>query len=278
MANILGKVLSGIGQGYLRNRQERRANLEEQQGYQKQMERKRESFDLADEYDMKQEERRRQNQLADEQRQRTNRISDEEAAYQRELSRADEMSNKKIQEIAALYPDRWKDPKFQQETTGLIKGIKVPPLPANKQIAELAMAGKIKEAMQLALKSDNPEDQQFLQTSIASIRQAEALKRLLNPDATKTPANSKAVKSKLKDLKDEYRFVVEGIDRAQRDAKDLLDDNPEKARLLLEVANDNKKLDMLRQRINSVYSNNGNSAAANSNKSLKDLLSEVAGF
>ncbi|MBU1109701.1 MAG: hypothetical protein KKB51_23675 [Candidatus Riflebacteria bacterium] len=169
-SNILGKILSGVGQGYLKHTREQEADEQDAKDWEKTKQRKRETLDMTDEYSQKSEARQRQQ-----------RVADEEAAYSKKLSRQDELQNKQIEQIKSMYPDRWADPMFQQEVTAGVKGLVVPKLPANKEIAALAMAGKIDEALKLALKSTNPEDRKFYDDVLDSITKKKRLSNLLNP-------------------------------------------------------------------------------------------------
>ena len=169
-SNILGKILSGVGQGYLSHSKERAADKRDAKDWETTKQRKRETLDMNDEYSQRSENRQRQN-----------RVADEDVAYNKKLSRQDELHNKQLEEIKTMYPDRWADPMFQQEVTAGIRGIMVPPLPKDPKIAKLMMSGKIQEGLAVAANSKNPEDLKFYNSMIDSITKKKRLNDLLNP-------------------------------------------------------------------------------------------------
>ena len=175
MANILGKILSGVAQGGLDHMRDKRRRKEEEKDWNLRKSHKRELLDMQDEYHVKRENRRRENRLADDERR-----------YNTSLKREQEYQNKKLTEIQELFPERWENPQFQQEVTAAIKGVKVPRLPANKKIAELAMSGKVDEAMKLAYGSSNVEDQDFFKSVVTAISSRKKLDKLLHPEKYQT--------------------------------------------------------------------------------------------
>ena len=195
LANILGGVMSGVA-GSMKDR---RLKREEEESWNQEKGRKREMLDMQDEYSTRREDRSRQQRKADEQE-----------AYSTQQTRLQQLQKQKLDEIAKLYPDRWQDPKFQQEATAGIMGIKVPPLPTNKELAQMIQAGKIDEALAAAAQSDNPEDMKFYQEMITAITQRKRLDMLLNP------AKYQAAP------KPDSAFVQGALDQGQRSASDML--------------------------------------------------------
>lgn len=200
LSNILGGIMEGAA-GSLRDR---RLKREEEESWQKEKGRKREMLDMQDEYSTRREDRQRQQRKADEQE-----------AFNLSQTRLQQLQKQKLDEIAKLFPDRWQDQQFQQDVTAGIMGIKVPALPANKKIADLAQSGKIDEALKLAFQSKNPEDMKFYQDVITAITQRKRLDMLLNPAKYQQPALGSVARP-------DAQFIQGALDQGQRSASDLL--------------------------------------------------------
>ena len=181
MAGFLGQVLTGLGRGYLSNMKEQRAKREDDAAWETEKKRKRETLDMQDEYQQKGEQRKRLQGAYDEEVAYQRDQKREDAAFGKKKSRLEELQNEQLTEIQKLFPEAWNNPTLQPQIVAGVKGIKVPALPANKKIAELAMAGKIDEAMKLAVNSNNPEDRKFYDEMISMISNQKRLKNLLNP-------------------------------------------------------------------------------------------------
>jgi hypothetical protein len=66
-------------------------------------------------------------------------------------------------------------------------GLKVPPKPADKEIARLFMEGEEAEAMKRAATSNNPKDLEFYKVMAQTIMQSKKLDMLLNPQKYQQP-------------------------------------------------------------------------------------------
>lgn len=183
MAGFLGQVLTGLGRGYLGNMKEQRAKREDDAAWETEKKRKRETLDMQDEYQQKSEQRKRLQGAYDEEVAYQRGQKREDAAFTKQKSRLAELQNEQLTEIQKLFPEAWNNPALQPQIVAGVKGIKVPALPPNKQIAQLAMAGKIDEAMKLAVNSNNPEDRKFYDDMITMIGNQKRLKNLLNPSS-----------------------------------------------------------------------------------------------
>ena len=183
MAGFLGQVLTGLGRGYLSNMKEQRAKREEDAAWETEKKRKRETLDMQDEYQQKSEQRKRLQGAYDEEVAYQRDQKREDAAFAKQKNRLADLQNEQLAEIQKLFPEAWNNPTLQPQIVAGIKGIKVPALPPNKQIAQLAMSGKIDEAMKLAVNSNNPEDRKFYDDMITMISNQKRLKKLLNPSS-----------------------------------------------------------------------------------------------
>lgn len=183
MAGFLGQVLTGLGRGYLSNMKEQRAKREDDAAWETEKKRKRETLDMQDEYQQKSEQRKRLQGAYDEEVAYQRGQKREDAAFTKQKSRLADLQNEQLAEIQKLFPEAWNNPTLQPQIVAGVKGIKVPALPPNKQIAQLAMAGKIDEAMKLAVNSNNPEDRKFYDDMITMIGNQKRLKNLLNPSS-----------------------------------------------------------------------------------------------
>lgn len=183
MAGFLGQVLTGLGRGYLSNMKEQRAKREDDAAWETEKKRKRETLDMQDEYQQKIEQRKRLQGAYDEEVAYQRGQKREDAAFTKQKSRLADLQNEQLAEIQKLFPDQWNNPTLQPQIIAGVKGIKVPALPPNKQIAQLAMSGKIDEAMKLAVNSNNPEDRKFYDDMITMISNQKRLKNLLNPSS-----------------------------------------------------------------------------------------------
>lgn len=175
--SVLGNILQGVAKGGLRSMRGRRLNREKREEGQRRMQQKRQNLDLQEEYNIK-----RENRL------RTGRRKEEDYKYNKSLQREKEYQQKKLKEIQKLYPERWQDPQFKKQVVSAVKGVKVPRLPANKKIADLAMKGDLQNAMKLAYQSDNPEDQNFFKSVLSAMKSRQNLDRLMNPGKYKEPS------------------------------------------------------------------------------------------
>lgn len=161
MANILGKILSGFGQGYLSHARKREADQLDAKQWEIEKQRKRETLDLQDEYSQRSEARQRQN-----------RVADNDAAYSKTLSRAEQFRQKKLQQIKDADPARWNsDPAYQKEIMAHLDGYSnmMPKLPNDPKIVELVTAGKLEEALKVAANSANPDSLDFYNKMVAAI-------------------------------------------------------------------------------------------------------------
>lgn len=183
MAGFLGQVLTGLGRGYLSNMKEQRAKREDDAAWETEKKRKRETLDMQDEYQQKSEQRKRLQGAYDEEVAYQRGQKREDAAFTKQKSRLADLQNEQLAEIQKLFPDQWNNPTLQPQIIAGVKGIKVPALPPNKQIAQLAISGKIDEAMKLAVNSNNPEDRKFYDDMITMISNQKRLKNLLNPSS-----------------------------------------------------------------------------------------------
>lgn len=183
MAGFLGQVLTGLGRGYLSNMKEQRAKREDDAAWETEKKRKRETLDMQDEYQQKAEQRKRLQSAYDEEVAYQRGQKREDAAFAKKKSRLADLQNEQLADIQKLFPERWNNPALQPEIVAIVKGIKVPPLPEDKRIAERALSGDVNGALKIAAMSSNPQDRKFYDDMITMIGNQKRLKNLLNPSS-----------------------------------------------------------------------------------------------
>lgn len=183
MAGFLGQVLTGLGRGYLSNMKEQRAKREDDAAWETEKKRKRETLDMQDEYQQKSEQRKRLQDAYDEEVAYQRGQKREDAAFAKKKSRLADLQNEQLADIQKLFPERWNNPALQPEIVAIVKGIKVPPLPEDKRIAERALSGDVNGALKIAAMSSNPQDRKFYDDMITMIGNQKRLKNLLNPSS-----------------------------------------------------------------------------------------------